>query len=149
LARPTKSETDYDFETAKQKLLTYGGKSNVEIENKGNSYSVMLVDVPQVDITDEKDLPSIMRPYVRSLEANTTLTQPKSTNYIRSGNGRYYKLDVAQNPGGTFTYKIIDNEKPTSPVGVYDSRDEALANFNVWLDVYKQKEIEEKARNAR
>jgi hypothetical protein len=149
LARPTKSETDYDFETAKQKLLNYGGTENVEVENKGNSYTVMLTHVPQLDIIDEKDLPSMMRPYVRSLEANTTLTNTKSTGYMRSGNGQSYRLDVSQNPGGTFIYKIIDSSKPTSPVGVYNTRDEALSNFDVYMDYYKQKAIEEKARNAR
>ena len=141
LAPPLKNETDYGYNEAKKSLLTFGGGTNKEIRDDKEGYQVMLTGISQLDLVDENNLSSIMKPYIRSLEANSSITTPKSTGYMRSGNGQSYRLDVSQNPGGTYTYKIVDSSKPNSPVGVYNTREEALANFDVWMDLYKQKEL--------
>lgn len=125
VAPATKGETDYDHKKAMEKLLTYGGVGNVKVDDN----TVMLVNVDSLDLIDNNSMTSVMKPYIRSLENNTTLTQPQSTAFMRSGSGYSYRLKVSASPGSGFDYEIINQDAPTSPVYTTTSREDALGQF--------------------
>ncbi len=137
MAPAKKSETDYDPEDALKKLMDYGAGTNIRINEKGqqdaNGNSVMLTGVSQFDLIDESSLSNIMKPYIRSLESKASLQNSASTGFIRSGNGRSYRLDVSAGYKGGYTYKVVDQENPTSPVYSSASREDALQTFDVLL----------------
>jgi hypothetical protein len=122
-----KATKEYDADLIIENLKRLNGRDNKVVEGTDNS--IVLEGISELDVIDENNLSSIMKPYVRSLEKKANMTQNSSTGFIHSYNGRSYRLDVGQSYNGGYNYKIIDQENTSSPVYSTSDRDDALAKF--------------------
>lgn len=119
---------EYDVQGVLNKLKTYNGRDNKTVGDKNNEF--MLEGISELQLINEKDMQSMMAPYMRSLEKLTTPDRNKSTSYIRSyQTGKNYRIDVGKSYGGGYDYKIISEDDPTSPVFSGNDRDEVLRQF--------------------
>lgn len=116
---------DYNVDQVIQNIKNYGGGNNKETEDG----RFVLENISQLDVIKRDDLSSIMGPYVRRLENNSSISQTQSTPFLRADNGREYRLEVGKTVNGGHDYTIIDSSSPTSPVAVFYDRTAALENF--------------------
>lgn len=125
-----KNEEDYDFARALKKLKNYGGRDNQVTPGVDNQ--VVIQGIQELDLVDENSLTSMLPAYMRTLERGANRKGTDSTPYLPSVGGREYKMVVIKAAGGNI-YKIVDKEKPTSPIVSFTSQGEALQNFETIL----------------
>lgn len=123
-----KATKEYDATEVLNKLKRYNGRDNKPVPGTDNSF--VLEGISELDIIDENNLSSIMKPYIRSMEERATAIQNESTGFIPGLNGRSYRLDVGRSYGGGFSYKIYDSES-SSPIYSTNNRNDALAKFEL------------------
>lgn len=136
-----KTETDYDQESVLQKLTRMGGNVNVRINSATgkpdpNGDAVVVSGIKQLKVIDENNLSSVMTPYMRVLEskAKANPNTSASTAYIKSKNGRDYRLDVTKSYDGSFKYNIIDKSTPNDPVYQNSDRQSVLNTFMTLIE---------------
>lgn len=134
---PTKSETDFNQEETIKNLLKYNAGDNIRINEEGkpdaNGSRVIIRGINFLSFVNDKGFDSKILPYVRMLETRTQTGNTQSTPYLR-GMSANYKLVISEGLGGGFTYKILSEEDPNSPVLVSDDRDKAVQQFKFYLE---------------
>lgn len=131
------SSKEYDANRVLENLTRYGGRDNKA--TKDNKNAIVLEGINELDVIDENNLSSVMKPYLRTLESKATALKNSSTDFMRSMiNNTNYRIDVSKSYNGGYSYKIIDEKDASSPVYSSSNRNDILAKFQTLIQEKKQ-----------